>query len=280
MNKKLKLAYSTCPNDTFIFHALAHGLSDNCGLSFEIALDDVETLNQKALEGYYDISKLSFAAIAHLQKSYALLQSGAALGRGCGPLVVTPETNNSNISSESKIAIPGKMTTASLLLELYLKKKTTNATAMTFDEIMPKVQNRMYDFGLIIHEGRFTYPEYGLKKIIDLGEWWESETSLPIPLGGIAVKRSIPIDIAKKVEKAISNSIQFAMKNREASKGYILKYAQEMEQEVIDKHVELYVNNYSVMLDSTGRDAVKTLFSYGESQHIINRSDLPLFATA
>ncbi len=279
MNKTLKLAYSTCPNDTFIFYALAHNLI-NCGnLRFDIELKDVEALNQDAKTGIFDISKLSFAALGHLQDSYGLLRSGAALGRGCGPLIVArPGTDLSRLKTE-KVAVPGMWTTACLLLGLYLSDKPA-AVPMTFDRIMPSVAKEEFDFGVIIHEGRFTYEEYGLTSLLDLGKWWENKTSLPIPLGGIAIRRDIPGDIAKIIEAAIRNSVTYSFNNKGAPDEYIKKYAQEMAPLVIQQHIELYVNEFSIDLGQDGETAVDTLFSMAGNFGIMPKSNAPLFACA
>ncbi|MBU4185669.1 MAG: 1,4-dihydroxy-6-naphthoate synthase [Proteobacteria bacterium] len=241
MDKKLKLAYSTCPNDTFIFYALAHNIIDSGGLKFEIKLADVETLNQKAKAGVYDISKLSFAAIGHLIEKYALLRSGAALGRGCGPLLVAKPGFDVEQLPSKKIAVPGMWTTACMLLGLYLSIKP-NSVPMPFEQIMPAVQRDEYECGVIIHEGRFTYEEYGLVSIVDLGEWWEEKTSLPVPLGGIAVRRDITSMVTRKIEDSIQSSVEYSFNHRNEADNYIKKYAQEMSSEVIRHHIDVYVN--------------------------------------
>jgi len=241
MDKKLKLAYSTCPNDTFIFYALAHNIIDSGGLKFEIELADVETLNQKAKSGVYDISKLSFAAIGHLIEKYALLRSGAALGRGCGPLLVAKPGFDIKQLSSTMIAVPGMWTTACMLLGLYLSEKP-RAVPMPFEKIMPAIQNDEYDCGVIIHEGRFTYEEYGLVKVIDLGEWWEEKTS-----------------------------------HREKADNYIKKYAQEMSSDVIHRHINLYVNDFTFDIGEEGEEAIKTLFALARKSGILPISSVPLF---
>ena len=256
--QKISLAYSTCPNDTFIFHALAQGLVDCGKLDFQIKLKDVETLNQDAKNNIFHISKLSFAAIGHLLDNYELLKTGAALGRGCGPLIITRSDTDQNKINSSKIAVPGLWTTANLLLSLYLSKKP-DVAPMTFDKIMPAVQKGDFNFGVIIHEGRFTYEKYGLVCLQDLGQWWEDTTSLPIPLGGIAIRRDM-LHLKHQVEKILKESIIFALKNRDASKQYIKKFAQEMDDRVIKEHIDLYVNDFTVDLGNKGKEAVDMLF--------------------
>ncbi len=282
INKKineqvLSLAYSTCPNDTFLFYALAFNLIDLNNLSYSIELDDVETLNHKASKQIFDISKLSFAAIGQYQETYGLLRTGAALGRGCGPLLIAkPGFKTKNIE-KVKIAVPGIQTTANLLLGLWLGKKT-DVVPMTFDQIMPSVINGQYDFGVIIHEGRFTYQTQDLECVIDLGKWWEDETSLPIPLGGIAIKRDLPYEIIKQVEKSIGESVVHAFNNKNAGREYIKQHAQEMENSVIDQHIELYVNNFTKSLGNEGEKAVEYLFEMARQKGVMLNSEKPLFA--
>jgi 1,4-dihydroxy-6-naphthoate synthase len=276
MDKKLKLAYSTCPNDTFIFYALAHNVIDCGELKFETKLADVETLNQYARAGAYDISKLSFAAIGHLIEKYALLRSGAALGRGCGPLLVAKPGFYIEKLSSKKIAVPGMWTTAFMLLGLYLSKNP-EAVPMPFEKIMPAIQKDKYECGVIIHEGRFTYEEYGLVRVIDLGEWWEEKTSLPVPLGGIAVRRDVTSSIAIKVEDLIRSSVEYSFNHRNEADDYIKGYAQEMSSEVIRQHIDLYVNDFTMNLGKEGEEAVNTLFRMARDSKILPESNSPLF---
>ena len=277
MNQNLTLAYSTCPNDTFIFHAMTHGLLDCKGYEFKTTLEDVETLNKRAENSEYDISKLSFAAIGRLRENYGLLRSGAALGRGCGPLIIARPGFDIKNLGVSPIAVPGLMTTANMLLGLYLDGKPP-VVPMTFDQIMPAVQTGEYEFGVIIHEGRFTYREHGLDCIEDLGSWWEKTTSLPIPLGGIAVKRSLSGETARTMEQLISQSVQKAFDTPAASMEYIQKHAMELSETVIKSHIDLYVNQFSLSLGSEGEEAVTALFEMAEKTGVIPKSDRPLFA--
>jgi 1,4-dihydroxy-6-naphthoate synthase len=257
--KKLTLAFSPCPNDTFIFYALVNGSIDCEGYEFETFLNDVETLNKKAFSNTYNITKLSFAALGHVLNKYSLLKSGGALGKGCGPLLVSRKGLKLDDIKKQKIAVPGIMTTAYLLLSLFLEKKP-NAKALSFEKIMPAVKSKEFDFGVIIHEGRFTYKEYGLECLMDLGEWWEKKTSLPIPLGCIAIEKKLGKKTADTIEKLIKNSILYAFENKEETAFYIKKYAQEMDDKVIEQHINLYVNDFSIDMGKTGELAVKTLF--------------------
>ncbi|HUV50136.1 MAG TPA: 1,4-dihydroxy-6-naphthoate synthase [Anaerolineae bacterium] len=277
MNNKLTLGYSTCPNDTFIFYALAHNLINRSGLAFKIELADVETLNQQARAGGFDISKLSFAAIGHLLDTYGVLRSGSALGRGCGPLVVARPGFNLNQIDSKKIAVPGMWTTACMLLGLYLFKKP-DAVPMPFDLIMPAIKRGELDFGVIIHEGRFTYKNYGLISLLDLGKWWEEKTSLPIPLGGIAIRRDIAPEIALKVENAIRESTLYGFKHRIETDGYIKKYAMEMSSAVIRGHIDLYVNDFTIEIGEQGKEAIEALFEMARSRGILPESKKPVFA--
>lgn len=273
----LSLAYSPCPNDTFIFYALAHRKIDLGDLVFDISLHDVEHLNQAARKNSVDISKLSFAAIGHLMEDYGLLRTGAALGRGCGPLVVArPKTDLSKIR-QSRIAIPGAWTTANLLLSLFMGQIPA-ATAMRFDFIMPAVSKGLYDFGVIIHEGRFTYQQYGLEQVLDLGQWWEAETGLPIPLGGIAARRSLETSIIRRVESAIGQSINYARHHPQEADDYIKVHSQEVSDLVVRQHINLYVNEFSVNIGEQGEGAILALFDIARRKNILPKTDQPLFA--
>jgi len=276
MNNNLKLGYSTCPNDTFIFYALAHNLIESRGLQFKIKLADVETLNQQARAGVFDISKLSFAAIGHLLDTYGVLRSGSALGRGCGPLVVARPGFNLNQIDSKKIAVPGMWTTACILLGLYLSKKP-DVVPMLFDLIMPAVERGDLDFGVIIHEGRFTYKNYGLISLLDLGKWWEQKTSLPIPLGGIAIRRDIAPEIARSVETAIRESALYGFKHRTETDGYVKKYAGEMSSAVIRRHIDLYVNEFTVEIGEQGKEAIEALFEMARDRGMLPESKMPVF---
>jgi len=275
MKKQITLAYSTCPNDTFIFYALAHNLIKT-SISFSIYLKDVEALNQDAKAACYDVSKLSFAAIGYMLDKYALLNTGAALGRGCGPIIVSREGFSIEGLKNSKIAVPGLLTTANMLLSLYLNKKPLSCP-MTFDKIMPSVQNGEYDYGVIIHEGRFTYKDYNLKCLIDLGKWWEDFTNLPIPLGGIAIRRD-KIEHAELISKAIFDSIIFSYNNKNDANKYIKKYAMEMSDNVISEHIRLYVNNYTLNIDQKGKEAINTFYKYAYDAGLIPQPTKNIFA--
>jgi 1,4-dihydroxy-6-naphthoate synthase len=254
---KLTLGFSPCPNDTFVFDALVHHKIDTEGLEFEVVFADVEQLNTWALKGKLDITKLSYHAFTFCTNDYLLLDSGSALGRNCGPLLI--KRSETNLTLESKIAIPGEYTTANMLLNIAFPEHQ-NKVETLFSEIENDVINGSVDAGLIIHENRFTYQDKGLVKVKDLGEFWEQETGLPIPLGGIVVRRNLPLETQQKVERVLRKSVEYAFGNRESSSEFIKCHSQEMKQEVIDNHINLYVNEFSISLGKEGRKSVLKVF--------------------
>lgn len=273
--KTLSLGYSPCPNDTFIFYAMVHGRVDTGDLKFKEILLDVETLNQKALNTELDLTKISCHAFGHLRDKYLLLRAGGALGKGCGPLVVGKHDHTMQELRGKKIAIPGKLTTAFLLLQLFdpsFSHKHSKVIEMPFHKIMDAVAREEVDAGLIIHESRFTYPSYGLKQVLDLGEWWEKATGLPIPLGCIIAKQSLGEGMNKNINALIRQSVEYAFKNRGEPTDYIKKNSQELSDEVINRHIDLYVNDYSLDIGPYGEKAVKELLSRAEDACIIPRS--------
>jgi len=274
--RKLTLGYSPCPNDTFIFYGLIHGQIICPGITFIEQLEDVETLNGLARQGRLDLTKISYHAFGHLRDQYALLRSGGALGRGCGPLVVARDHLDMVALRGKTIAIPGELTTANLLLQLY-DSGHENLLILPFHEVMPAVVAGKAEAGLIIHESRFTYHRYGLKKVLDLGEWWEDFSGCPIPLGGILARRSLGKQLIGQIDQALQQSVEYALANPEQPQTYIQKNAQELEADVIRNHIELYVNNFSITLGDEGVKAVETLFAHAEACGIIPSCELPLF---
>jgi 1,4-dihydroxy-6-naphthoate synthase len=274
--RTLSLGYSPCPNDTFIFYALVHGKL-SADLRFREILQDVETLNQRARQAELDLTKASFHAYGHLRKEYCLLRSGGALGKGCGPLLVARQDYAAEDLAHRTIAIPGRLTTAFLLLQLLHVPPERNIRITPFDKIIDAVKCGRADFGLIIHESRFTYQSAGLRKVMDLGEWWERETGLPLPLGGILAKRTLGETLVREVEGLIRQSVEYAFSHREEPLSYIKKYSQEMEDDVVEKHISLYVNQYSLDVGSEGILAIEELFRRSEEKGIIERSSQPLF---
>jgi len=274
--KELTLGYSPCPNDTFIFYALVHGKIDSGDLRFREILEDVETLNQMAGRAELDITKISFHAYGHLRETYRLLRSGAAVGKGCGPLIVSKKYQQMKDLKGRKIAVPGRLTTAFLLLQLLDPSLKERVVVMPFHRIIDAVRNDEADAGLIIHESRFTYQAAGLRQVVDLGEWWERETGLPIPLGGIIAKRELGDELIKNIESGIRKSLDYALAHNAEPKAYIKKHSQEIEDSVIEQHIGLYVNDYSIDIGDDGLKAVEELFRMSEEKGIIETSSRPL----
>lgn len=277
---ELSLGFSSCPNDTFIFDALLHGKIDTEGLTFFPVIEDVESLNHKANQHLLDITKLSYHAYAYLTHQYKLLNAGSALGFGVGPLLIRNSElriQNSELegssefkiqNSELRVGIPGRLTTANFLLSIaYPELK--NKVEMVFSEIEGALLNGEIDLGLIIHENRFTYESKGLKKVKDLGEYWESVSGAAIPLGGIVVSRKFDDATQMKIDRVLRRSIEFAFANRKSSYDFVRAHSQEMSEEVMYKHIDLYVNKYSLDLGEEGIKAVRTLFNKAVEQGVI-----------
>ena len=274
--KSLSLGYSPCPNDTYIFYALTHNKVAIPGHTIEQRLEDVETLNQLALDGLLDLTKISYHALGHLRDRYVLLHSGGALGRGCGPLVIAPELTDMQALRGKRIAVPGKLTTANLLLQLH-GSGYEDLLILPFDQIMSALQSGAADAGVIIHESRFTYQQAGFHEVLDLGAWWETDSGLPIPLGGILARRDLGEKTIRMADDAIRSSLEYARLHPQEPRAYIKEHAQELENEVIDAHINLYVNDFSLNLGDEGIMAVETLLSRAESRGLIPKSDKPLF---
>ena len=274
----LSLGFSPCPNDCFMFDAIVNERIDLEGLSFAPHLADVEALNRETFAGTADVTKLSYHAYAYCRGNYELLDAGSALGRNCGPLLISarPTTPDEVRSGRLRIAIPGVYTTANFLLGLAFPE-ALDRTALVFSEIEGALLDRRFDAGVIIHENRFTYEAKGLHKIVDLGEFWEQETGAPIPLGAIAVRRSLPADVKQRVNRLVRRSVEFAFAHRDASLPYVRAHAQEMSEEVMYKHIDLYVNHYSVELGQDGRRAVALLFEKAAALGLVPASSEPLF---
>lgn len=265
---KLTLGFSPCPNDTFIFDALIHNKIDTEGLEFEVLFDDVETLNQKSLRGELDITKLSFHAFAYVANQYALLDSGSALGFGVGPLLISKRQFESELNADLKVGIPGKYTTANFLLGIAYPQ-LQNKEIMVFSEIEAALIDEKIDLGLIIHENRFTYQNKGLNKIVDLGDYWEKLTGCAIPLGGIVINRNLNREIQLKVNRLVRQSVEYAFAHPKSCIDFIREHAQEMDEAVMYKHIELYVNKYSINLGQEGRKAIDTLFALAQERNLI-----------
>lgn len=257
---KLTLGFSPCPNDTFIFDALVNNKIDTEGLEFEVLLEDVQTLNNWAKQNKLHLSKISYGSLPLILDNYILLNSGGALGKGVGPLLIAKNKMDLSKVTDLTIAIPGENTTAHLLFTQAFPA-AANKKFLVFNEIENAVLNEEVDAGVIIHENRFTYQKRNLVKLIDLGEFWEEKTNVPIPLGGIVAKRNLPHDLIKKTDALIRKSVEYAFKNYPLITDYVKQHSQEMEESVMKQHIDLYVNNYSIDLGADGKKAVNTLLS-------------------
>lgn len=261
------LAFSPCPNDTFIFDALVNKKIDTKGLDFEIHLEDVQTLNEWALQGKMDFTKISYGVLPLIHNEYKVLNSGSALGKGVGPLLITRNIENELYIESLPIVIPGKNTTAHLLFS-FAYPKAIHKTFMVFNQIEDYVLNHENCLGVIIHENRFTYQNKGLQKVLDLGEHWEKTINAPIPLGGIVANNRIDKNITNIVDDLIYKSLDYAFKNYPTITNYVKQHAQEMEEQVMKQHIDLYVNNYTLNLGNEGKKAIKTLLKiYNELHH-------------
>lgn len=287
---KLTIGFSPCPNDTFIFDALIHHKIDTEGLDFDVVYEDVESLNLDAFAGKLAITKLSYHAFAYAVEEYELLDAGSALGFGVGPLLICKDPAIAESLKQAlaegqslpeslaklKVAYPGKYTTANFLLGLAFPD-LQHKEEVLFSEIEAAVLSGAADIGLIIHENRFTYQQRGLHRIVDLGDFWEKTTGCPIPLGGIVIKRSLPEELKQRVNRLLRQSVEYAFANPKSGLDYIRSHAQEMEEEVMYKHIELYVNKYSVDLGVEGRKAIETLFEKANSLKLIPPTQKKIF---
>lgn len=287
---RLSLGFSPCPNDTFIFDALIHHKIATGELDFDVRYHDVETLNQMAFKKELAITKLSYHAFAYAIEDYELLDAGSALGFGVGPLLIT---KNQKLAEELMsyagkelpeklrkltVAIPGKYTTANFLLGLAFPEMQ-NKHEMVFSDIEKSVLDGTVDLGLIIHENRFTYQSKGLYKVVDLGDYWEKTTQSPIPLGGIVIRRDLPLEIKEGINRLVRESVEFAFANPKSGIEYIRSHAQEMEESVMYKHIDLYVNSYSADLGSVGRKAIIQMFEQAQKLKLIPATERNVFLT-
>ena len=254
----IRLGFSPCPNDTFMFDAMIHHKVDTEGLEFQTVIEDVEVLNLNAMRHELDMTKLSFNAYLHAYSNYILLQSGSALGNNCGPLLVC-ERDKLPFDSTFVVAIPGKFTTANSLFRFAFPDHQ-HTVELLFSDIENAILAKQVDAGVIIHENRFTFKEKGLEKILDLGQFWESHTNLPIPLGGIVVSRKFNKETQQKLQRIMRRSIEYALDNPTSSKEFVRSHAQEMKYDIVKKHIQLYVNDYSLNLGDIGRQAVTLFF--------------------
>jgi len=274
--KTIRLGFSPCPNDTFLFHALVHGRVDTEGYRFEPVLEDVETLNRWALAGRLPMTKASYGVLGQVRDGYWCLRSGGALGWGCGPLVVAREKRPLEELVRTPVAVPGMHTTANLLLDLRVGRAVARVP-LVFHEVMPAVARGEVAAGVIIHEGRFTYGEHGLVAVEDLGAWWEGETGLPIPLGAILVRRGEPGVDPVRVQRVVRRSVEHALAHPDESWEYVRRHAQELDDEVMRQHVRLYVNEFSVDVGEQGQRAVETLLERAARVGEVGWGTGPLF---
>ena len=278
----LTLAISPCPNDTFAFHALVHGLVPGAP-RVSVTFADIDVLNARAAERRDDLVKVSYAALPWLLESYRLLPSGGALGRGCGPLVLmaadrpeAAEASGPGVLTGARVAIPGTRTTAYLLFRLWAAGvDVASIDVLPFDKIMPAVRDGQYDAGLVIHESRFTYPSYGLVSVADLGDWWESTTGLPIPLGAVLARRDLPAG-AGDLAAAVRASVAAAFADRSASADWVLAHSQELAPDVVEAHINLYVNDFSLDLGDEGYAAIEELLGRAATEGLVPPLSTPL----
>ncbi|QMV41194.1 1,4-dihydroxy-6-naphthoate synthase [Cohnella cholangitidis] len=276
----MKIAYSPCPNDTFVFHALVHGLIPGTP-SFDVTYADIDITNTlSASPNELDIMKISYAALPWIAPEYKLVPCGGALGRGCGPLVLTSggsggKSQDASLLSGKRVAVPSERSTAYLLFRLWAAQNVPGGVGeivvMPFHEIMPAVRDGLIDAGLVIHEARFTYQNYGLSQVVDLGNWWESDTGLPIPLGAIIARRSLDLSA---IREWIQASVEYAWQHPEASRAYVLEHAQEMDPSVAQSHIDLYVNDFTADLGDDGFAAITTLLQRAMDEELVPMMDL------
>jgi 1,4-dihydroxy-6-naphthoate synthase len=273
-DRALRIAYSPCPNDTFVFHAWAHGLVPDAP-PIDVTFADIDITNGMAERGEFDILKVSYAVLPYVLDEYALLPCGGALGRGCGPLVLTRDTGSGKGSDLSgrTVAVPSERSTAYLLFRLWAAAEVPGGVGeivvLPFHEIMPAVRDGRVDAGLVIHEARFTYQDYGLYKLADMGEHWEQTTTLPIPLGAIIAKRSLGEARLRELAAAARTSVHMAWDEPEASRGYVMEHAQEMDPKVADQHIGLYVNEFTSALGEEGYAAVRGLLTRAAAEGLV-----------
>jgi 1,4-dihydroxy-6-naphthoate synthase len=273
----MKIAFSPCPNDTFVFHAWVHGLIPGAP-KLDVTYADIDITNRLAAgSNGLDVLKISYAALPWVLSEYALLPCGGALGRGCGPLVLTNKTGDQDpaVLSGRRVAVPSERSTAYLLFRLWAAKHVPGGVGeiviLPFHEIMPAVRDGQVDAGLVIHEARFTYPSYGLTQLVDLGTWWEADTHLPIPLGAIVARRSLDLNA---IANWIRASVEYAWSHPEASREYVLRHAQELSPEVAKAHIDLYVNEYTANIGETGYEAITALLSRAAEEGLVPKVDL------
>jgi 1,4-dihydroxy-6-naphthoate synthase len=274
--REITVAHSPDSDDAFMFYGLATNKVRVPGLRFTHTLCDIETLNRKAMEGVYDVTAISFHAYPYIQDRYALLPSGGSVGDGYGPMIVAPRAYSVADIKQKRIAVPGTLTTAYLVLKLFAPGIETDV--VPFDQIIPQVLDGRQEAGLIIHEGQLTYDKSGLHRIVDLGKWWQKVTGLPLPLGGNAIRRSLGPELMSKVATALRESIQYALDHREEALSYAMQFARDLDSQLADKFVGMYVNERTLDYGPDGREAVRRLLDMGHKAGIIPQESRVDFA--
>ena len=269
--REITIAHSSDSDDAFMFYGLATNKVRVPGLRFAHTLCDIETLNRMAMnDGAYDVSAISFHAYPYIQEKYALLSSGGSVGEGYGPMIVANHPYSSSEIKRKRIAVPGKLTTAYLILQLFAPGSETEVVA--FDRIIPEVLAGRHDAGLIIHEGQLTYSKSGLHRIVDLGKWWQKVTGLPLPLGGNVIRRNLGGALMSSVSAALRESIQYALDHREEALAYAMQFARDLDPQLADKFVGMYVNERTLDYGSEGREAIRRLLDLGHNAGIIRHA--------
>jgi 1,4-dihydroxy-6-naphthoate synthase len=274
--REITVAHSPDSDDAFMFYGLATNKVRVPGLRFSHVLCDIETLNRKAIAGVYDVTAISFHAYPYIQSQYALLPSGGSVGEGYGPMIVAQRAYSASEIRRKRIAVPGKMTTAYLVLQLFAPGIATEV--VPFDQIIPQVLEGKHEAGLIIHEGQLTYDKSGLHRIVDLGKWWQKVTGLPLPLGGNAIRRSLGPQVMSLVASALRESIQYALDHREEALAYAMQFARDLDPQMADKFVGMYVNERTLDYGPDGREAVRRLLDMGHKAGIIPQEAAVEFA--
>ncbi len=265
--REISVAHSPDADDAFMFYALATNKLRFPGLSFKHTLCDIETLNQQARQGVYDVTAISFHAYPYLQETYALLASGGSVGDGYGPMIVGASVHSMEEVRDKKIAVPGKLTTAYLVLQLFAPHSETEV--VPFDQIIPQVLEGKFEAGLIIHEGQVNFDKFGLHKLVDLGKWWRETTGLPLPLGGNVIRRDLGAETTAQVSAALKASIQYALEHREQALEYAMQFARDLDPQLANKFVSMYVNERTLDYGEDGREAVRRLLDMGYRAGII-----------
>jgi len=275
-DREIRVAHSPDSDDAFMFYGMATNKIRLPGVKFTHTLCDIETLNRKAVEGFYDITAISFHAYPYIQEQYALMPTGGSVGEGYGPMIVASRSIPLEEIARHRIAVPGTMTTAYLVLKLFAPEIATEV--VPFDEIIPRVIEGQYEAGLIIHEGQLTFNKAGLHKILDMGKWWRDQTGLPLPLGGNAIRRDLGPELMTTCCGALRDSIRYALEHREEALQYAMQFARDLDPQLADKFVGMYVNERTLDYGEDGREAIAKLLEMGHAAGVIPRKPMVEFA--